>query len=149
MEYILKVSKTKFYFVLILILLLPVSKKYKLLIFGTRTEGVVVDYAELIDLPVNYLDWRNCAIIRFNANNKTHYMRGPEDVMYEPGRKMKVIYDRKNPSKSMIPAFAYFYSMPNALLPGILLLLWIAFYTSFAPTKSMLNKRKKQAPDTN
>ncbi len=148
MEYILKVSKTRFYFILVLILLLPVSKKYRLLLFGTRTEGVVVDYAELIHLPVNYIDWHNCAIIRFDANNKTYYMRGPEDVMYEAGRKMKVIYDNKNPSKSMIPAFAYFYSMPNALIPGILLLLWIAFYTSFAPTKSMLNRMKQQAHDT-
>lgn len=140
MEYVLKVSKTKFYLILVLILLLPVSKKYKLLLFGARTEGVVVDYAELIDLPGNYIDWHNCAIIRFDAHNETHYMRGPEDMMYKPGRKMKVIYDQKNPSKNMIPAFAYFYSMPNALIPGILLLLWIAFYTSFAPKKSPSKK---------
>ncbi len=142
MEYILKVSKVKFYIILVLILLLPISKKYKLLLFGVRTEGVVVDYAELIHLPVNYIDWHNCAIIRFKANNQTHYMRGPEDVMYEPGRKMKVIYDKKNPSKSMIPAFTYFYSIPNALIPGILLLLWIAFYTSFAPAGAAFHKKK-------
>ena len=143
MEYILKVSKARFYFILILILLLPVSKKYKLLLFGERTEGVVVDYAEMIHLPVNYIDWHNCAIIRFDANKETHYMRGPEDVMYEPGRKMKVIYDRKNPSKSLIPTFTYFYSIPNALIPGILLLLWIAFYTSFAPAGVAFHKKKK------
>lgn len=144
MEYILKVNKTKFYFILVLIVLLPVSKKYKLLLFGARTEGIVVDYADLIHLPVNYIDWHNCAIIRFDANNQTHYMRGPEDVMYEPGRKMKVIYNKKEPSRSMIPTFAYFYSMPNALIPGILLLLWIAFYTSFAPADSAFHKTKKQ-----
>lgn len=140
MEYILKVNKTKFYIILVLILLLPVSKKYKLLLFGARTEGVVVDYAELIHLPVNYVGWHNCAIIRFDSNNETHYMRGPEDVMYESGKEMKVIYDKKKPSKCMIPTFAYFYSMPNALLPGIFLLLWIAFYTSFAPAKSSVKK---------
>ncbi len=143
MEYILKVSKAKFYIILVLILLLPVSKKYKLLLFGARTEGVVIDYAELIHLPENYIDWHNCAIIRFDANNETHYMRGPEDVMYKPGRKMKVIYDHKNPSKSMIPTFTYFYSIPNALVPGILLLLWIAFYTSFAPAGNAFQKKKK------
>ncbi len=47
------------------------------------------------------------------------------------GEKARVIYNKRNPDKCMILSFAYIYSSPNALIPGIILLLWIAFYTSF------------------
>jgi hypothetical protein len=58
-------------------------------------------------------------------------MCGPENVFYEIGEKVRVIYDKRNPNRCMILSFAYLYSSPNALIPGFLLLIWIAFYTSF------------------
>jgi len=111
-------------------MLLPVSKKYRLLLFGIRTEGIAVGYGE-VDVrstrPGNF----NYTLFRFQTEKGSFEMRGPENVIYELGEKTRIIYNKKNPVKCIIPSFAYLYSAPNALIPGVLLLLWIAFYTSF------------------
>jgi hypothetical protein len=126
----IKISKLKFYGILFLILLIPVSKKYRLLLFGIRVEGIAVGYGEWemrSNIPGNY----EYTLFQFQTEKGNFEIRGPENVIYELGEKARVIYNKKNPNKCMILSFAYLYSSPNALIPGIILLLWIAFYTSF------------------
>ena len=125
-----KISKLKFYVILFLILLFPVSKKYRLLLFGIRTEGIAVGYGEWemsSTIPGNF----EYTLFQFQTDKGSFVIRGPENVIYELGEKARVIYNKRNPDKCMILSFAYLYSSPNALIPGIILLLWIAFYTSF------------------
>lgn len=137
-----KISKLKFYVILFLILLIPVSKKYRLLLFGIRTEGIAVGYGEedgRSAIPDNY----DYTLFQFETENGNFKIRGPENFIYEPGEKARIIYNKKNPNNCMILSFAYLYSTPNALIPGIILLLWIAFYTSFTkPEKRHTLHRK-------
>jgi hypothetical protein len=125
-----KISKLKFYVILVLILLIPVSKKYRLLIFGVRTEGIAVGYGEneVRSTAPAYFDH---TLFRFDTEKGSFEIRGPENIIYDLGDKVHVIYEKRNPNKCMILSFAYLYSGPNAMIPGVLLLVWIAFYTSF------------------
>jgi len=139
---LLKISKLKFFVILFLILLIPVSKKYRLLLFGTRTEGIAVGYGEsqgMSTLPTGY----DYTFFRFDTQTGSFEIRGPENVIYELGDKARVIYDKRDPNKCIIFSFDYLYSSPNAMLPGVLLLFWIAFYTSFViPGRSQKSYRK-------
>ena len=125
-----KISKLKFYGILVLILLIPVSKKYRLLIFGVWTQGIAVGYGEneVRSTAPAYFDH---TLFRFDTEKGSFEIRGPENVIYNLGDKARVIYEKRNPKKCMILSFAYLYSGPNAMIPGVHLLLWIAFYTSF------------------
>ncbi len=138
----LKISKLKFFIVLFLILLIPVSKEYRLLLFGTRTEGIAVGYGEIkgkSTLPTGFY----YTFFRFDAGSGNFEIRGPENAIYELGDKARVIYDKKDPNKSIIFSFAYLYSSPNAMIPGVLVLFWIALYTSFAkPGRNQKSYRK-------
>jgi hypothetical protein len=131
MKLYFKISRFKFYIILFLILLIPVSKKYRLLLFGIRTEGIAIAY---VDYPVSTAlsDNYDYTLFRFHAEKEIFEIRGPENVIYKPGDRVRVIYNKSNPDQCMILSFAYLYSSPNAMIPGVLLLLWIAFYTSFA-----------------
>ncbi len=125
-----KISKLKFYVILFLILLIPVSKKYRLLLFGIRTEGIAVGYGEW-DVRSTMRGNFDYTLFQFQTEKGIFEIRGPENVIYELGEKARVIYNKRNPNKCMILSFTYLYSSPNALIPGIIFLLWIAFYTSF------------------
>lgn len=130
MKLYFKISKFKFYVILFLILLIPVSKKYRLFLFGIRTEGIAVGYGETRSksgLPASF----DYTLFRFDTQKGSFEIRGPENFIYKIGEKKKVIYDKRNPGKCIIPTFSYLYLTPNAVIPGLLLLLWIAFYTSF------------------
>ncbi len=134
-----KISKLQFYAILILILLIPVSKNYRLLIFGARTEGIAVGYGEMgTESPVGF----DYTLFRFETDKGSFEIRGPENVIYKPGEKVRVIYNKRNPDKCMILSFTYLYASPNAMVSGILVLLWIAFYTSFTrPRKHKLSPK--------
>ena len=126
-----KVSQLKFYVILFLILLIPISKKYRLLLFGIRTEGIAVGYGEgeaRTSAPANF----DYTLFQFHTEKGDFEIRGPENVMVELGEKARVIYNKRNPNMCMIFSFAYIYSTPNSLVPGFILILWIAFYSSFA-----------------
>jgi len=128
-----KISKLKFYVILFLILLIPVSKKYRLLLFGVRTEGIAVGYGEMRSIRPASFDY---TLFQFQTDKGSFEIRGPENVIYELGEKTRVIYNKRNPNKCMILSFAYLYSSPNAAITGVLLLFWIAFYTSFTKSES-------------
>jgi hypothetical protein len=134
-----KISKLQFYVILFLILLIPVSKKYRLLIFGIRTEGIAVGYGEMRTTSPGSFDY---TLFQFQTEKGSFEIRGPENVIYEMGEKARIIYNKRNPNKCMILSFTYLYESPNAMMSGILVLLWIAFYTSFAkPERHKLSRK--------
>lgn len=131
----LKINRNTFYITIVLIMLLPISKQWKLLLFGTRTIGVAVDYQILnqrADMQYNS-SYAKTTIFQYNVGNKNYRILGPSNSVYELGEKHKIIYDKRRPSKSMIPTIAYMYSFHRIIIPMMVLLVWIAFYTSFTP----------------
>ncbi len=131
----IKISKNTFYITIVLIMLLPISKQWKLLMFGTRTTGVAVDYKILnqrADMQYNS-EYAKTTIFQYQVGNAAYRVLGPSNSVYELGEEHKIIYDKRRPSKSMIPTIAYMYSFHRIIIPMMVLLVWIAFYTSFTP----------------
>jgi hypothetical protein len=114
-------------------MLLPISKQWKLLIFGVRTTGVAVDY-KILNRRADYnSEYAKTTIFQYQVGNKAYRILGPSNSVYELGEERRIIYDQKRPSKSMIPSLAYLYSFHRIIIPILILLVWIAFYTSFTP----------------
>ncbi len=131
----LKINRNTFYITIVLIMLLPISKQWKLLMYGTRTTGVAVDYQILnqrADMQYNS-SYAKTTIFQYKVGNRNYRILGPSNSVYELGEERKIIYDKRRPSKSIIPTFAYLYSFPRIIIPLLVLLVWIAFYTSFTP----------------
>jgi hypothetical protein len=131
MKLYFKISKLQFYVILFLILLIPVSKKYRLLLFGERTEGIAIAYGESNVRHTAPVDF-DYTLFRFHTEKGSFEIKGPENFIYKPGDRVRVIYNKSDPDQCMILSFSYLYLSPNAMIPGVLLLFWIAFYTSFA-----------------
>jgi hypothetical protein len=114
-------------------MLLPISKQWKLLIFGVRTTGVAVDYKILNSRAEYNSEYAKTTIFQYKVGNTAYRILGPSNSVYELGEERRIIYDQKRPSKSMIPSLAYLYSFHRIIIPILILLVWIAFYTSFTP----------------
>lgn len=124
------ISKLQFWIVALLILLLPLSSKYKLIIWGEKTIGKVVHHHKVgSGLRIRGND--TFSVIQFKADSVTVRMYGPENTIYELGELITVFYDKDNPENCMILTFAYIYTGRSAIIPFALLLIWIAFYIAF------------------
>lgn len=128
-----KISKLQFWAVALLILLLPLSTKYKLIIKGEKTIGQVIDHKKVESIRLSGGD--TYSVIQFKADSVTVRMYGPENTIYELGDSITVYYDKENPENCMILTFAYIYTGRSAIIPLVLLLLWIAFYNAFKDKK--------------
>lgn len=127
-----RISKWTFYGICLLILILPVSRKWKLIVDGTRTKGVVSRYHLVPRETVNGKMTLNYASeILYTVEDSTYTTHGPVNFEYEYGREVRVIYETGNPSNSCILTFYGFYLSNYSALPLVLLVLWAAFYLSF------------------
>lgn len=125
-----KISRLQFWLVALLILILPLSSKYKLIIWGERAVGKVVHHYKVgSGLRVGGNDV--FSVIQFKTDSVTVRMYGPENTIYELGDSITVYYDKTNPENCMILTFASIYTSRSAIIPFVLLLLWIAFYNAF------------------
>lgn len=130
-EVSVKISRAQFWAVTVLLLLLPIASKYKLLILGERTEGVVVAH-EKVSPALPGLDGHDTfAVIEFRAGSKVIKMYGPENFAYSLGDRLTVYYNREHPKECMVLNLAALYASSHAIIPWVLLLLWIAFYSAF------------------
>ena len=134
------ISKWAFYGICILIVALPVSRQWKLLVNGSRTTGTVTDFAPV---PRKTPDGKAiiyyASKIEFMAGDRIYLAYGPRDYEYDSGRTLSILYDPENPSNCCVLTFSGFYLNNYMALPLILLVLWAAFYLSF-------NKYVKQSP---
>lgn len=117
------------------------------MLFGTRTLAEVVSYkiahsklpiggSIIGGPPPDYT--HKCAVFQFRAGKAVIRMNGPQWINYDLGEKRKVIYDAKNPLKCIMPNIPYLYGFRRCILPILLLLVWIAIFTSFKPPKSYI-----------
>lgn len=126
------ISKWAFRGICLLILILPVSRHWRLLTTGEKAAGTVIHYTLTAkeDIAGNKKLFY-ASEIQFDADRERHLAYGPMNYEYTPGRKVIVFYDRKDPSSYCISTFTGFYLNNYIVLPIILLTVWIAFYLSF------------------
>ena len=143
-----RISRKNFWFITFLIILLPISSKYRLLIFGKRTQGVVVSNEVKSSAFFQSHGYDTYPVIEFTADSLTLKMYGPENTTYEVGRRLTVIYNPNNPYSCMILTLSYFYTGRGVILPGTIMLLWISFYLTFRSkeNKSYPRKGERDSP---
>jgi hypothetical protein len=142
----IKPTNTLFWIIILLILLLPVGKNYGLFLFGGRTEGIATHihnyYSPFSSLggsePIRY------SVFDFKVNGYTYSIEGLSNLNFVDGEKCKIIYKKKNPWRCIIPSLSYLYLSSNAVFSATLLIVWIAFYTSFYGLKK---QRKLEITD--
>lgn len=130
-----KISRLQFWVVTLLILLLPLSSKYKLIIWGEKTIGKVVDHKKVNSGRLSEYD--TYSVIEFKADSVTVRMYGSENTTYEIGDSIPVFYKKDNPKVCMILSFSFIYTGRSAIIPFILLLIWLAFYNAFKEKKEV------------
>lgn len=135
-----RVSRPVFWTVTIGLLLLPLSTKYRLLIFGHRAHGVVMPMHELTNKPPETRWAYQCNVIRFYADGKIVQFSGPENANYQYGQVVPVLYLPHDPTNCMVLSFSGLFLDITSVIPLILFVLWLAFYFAFAKND---NKSKK------
>ena len=137
----LHISRTKFYLIIVLILLLPLLGKLRLLILGEITEGEVIDFEKRSSRSLRFHgSTTEYAVVQFKTANEVITMSGPPNAKYDFGEKVKVIYLRNEPTNCAIISFSDIYFGLNAVLPAMLLMIWVCLYLSLkeqAARKSM------------
>jgi hypothetical protein len=126
------ISKLVFWSVMILILLLPAGRHWRLLSTGVRTEGTVLGYTlhKHIDMfGGTQLIW--ASEVRFQVGDSAHLTLGPIDLELKQGKTIPVYYKSGNPSKNCLFNFSCLYYTSYAILPLILMVVWYAFYLSY------------------
>lgn len=131
-----RVSAKLFWFITIMILLLPITTQYRLLIFGKYTTGEVIGQEHVGTFGVSAFGPDKYPVIRFTANHSTVVQfYGPENFEYPIGTHLNVVYDPLRPTDCMVVSIGAIYTGRKAIIPGILFLLWMAFYFAFRSKK--------------
>lgn len=141
------ISRWTFLIVSILILALPVSRRWRLILNGEKATGVVTDYRPV--LRRNTSDTKTVervSVVRFRVDDSLRVAFGPEGLEYRTGRRVGVLYDPENPDKNCIFTFTGLYLTDYSALPLILLILWGAFYLSFNNYSKYARKKRGGPP---
>jgi len=128
----------RYYFINLLIILLPLYGNWDLIVDGQRCTGTVVDIKEF----KQQLFYESFPIINYRVGEKSYQIKGPENADYPVGSKLELIYPQDKPSKAIIFSVSGFLSQWYSVLAFILLILWNAFYLSF------LKDKRKYSPDS-
>lgn len=127
-----RISSLTFVIVTLLIMVLPVSRKWRLILHGKKATGVVSVYKPVVRKNADdakTLDY--ASEIRFRAGDSLHVALGPLGLKYKRGRTVGVLYDPDDPGRNCILTFTGLYLSDYSALPLLLLILWGAFYLSF------------------
>ncbi|HOK84844.1 hypothetical protein [Tenuifilum sp.] len=131
-----RISPKLFWFVTLMIITLPITTQYRLLIFGEYTTGEVVGVEYEKTLGISAFGPDKYPIIVFTTlEGKSVQFYGPENFEYPKGTMLKVVYSPNNPTDCMVFSFGALYTDRKAIIPGILFLLWMAFYLAFRNKK--------------
>lgn len=138
-----RISKWAFGGICLLIVLLPVSRHWRLLSTGERTTGIVSAYKYRMVHEVGGEGYPvKSSEIEFEVDGVIHKTYGPENYEYKKGRSLTIFYDQEDPGDNCVLSFTGFYLNNYAALPIVLLILWYSFYLSFN------NYRKKMKMPT-
>ncbi len=125
----MKISGTKFILITLLIVLIPIYGNWKLLLYGEKTEGVVV---KIIEEDAGMLR-SFYSIISYRANRKQYTLKGPENVEYQIEKKFQILFSPSAPEDSIIFSLKGIYVNRFTSAAVIIFILWMAFYLSFTP----------------
>jgi len=127
-----RISKLAFGSICLLILLLPVSRHWKLLTTGEKTNGIVSGYGyRMVEDMAGERYPVEASEIEFEVNNKIHKTYGPDNYEYKQGRSVRIFNMQDDPARNFVATFTGFYLNYYAVLPIVLLMVWYAFYLSF------------------
>lgn len=128
----MRIPKLFFWLITLLIVLLPLSMQWRLIFWGERTTGKVVEYRteEQLHLVTLY------SVIRFEVGDSYYDVVGPADVKYPIGKTYTIFYKPGNPHKLIVWNFYDLFLQPKRVLPLVFLLIWVAFYFSFKTTNN-------------
>ncbi len=127
----MRLKTIHFLVVSILILILPVLKEWDLVLNGDRVEGVVIETRKEItgkESLIRGVEYRS--IIGYRYKNKTYTISGPENLVYETGKKVPLIVHPDKEGEVIIVSLAGFYIHRRSIALIIVLILWIAIYTT-------------------
>jgi hypothetical protein len=140
------ISKWAFYAICLLIILLPVSLHWRLLVNGERAEGRVTRYVSRArEIGKDRVVFDRVSEIRFSVHGQEYSTYGPKNLEYKTGRVYRVAYDPADPEVNQVVSFSGFYLCDYSVLPLILLILWAAFYLSFN-RYSKIRRSKEPGP---
>ena len=130
----MKIKRLKtihFLVVCILILILPVLKEWDMVLNGDRVEGVVIETRKEVtgkESLIRGIEYRS--IIRYQYKNKVYTIAGPENLVYETGKKVPLIVHPDKGGEVMIASLTGFYIHRRSIALIIVLILWIAIFTT-------------------
>jgi len=126
------ISKWAFRAICLLIIILPVSRHWRLLTTGEKAQGTVTSSSiHKRDVLGGESEIYYASEIVFDVEGTLYKAYGPVNYEYKIGRLIKVLYKRDNPSENCLVTFSGFYLNGYTVLPIILLVVWAAFYMSF------------------
>jgi len=137
-------KRFRYYFINLLIILIPIYGNWDLIRDGKRCTGTVVDIKEI----KQQLFYESYPIISYQVGEKSYQIKGPENADYALGTKLELIYPEDKPSGAIIYSVLGFLSQWYSVLALVLLIFWNAFYLSFLkdrhkyPNDSKLNQNK-------
>ena len=135
------ISKGVFFGICLLILILPLSRQWKLITGGVRDSGTVTQFTMIVhENFTGEKEIRYVSEVEFNAAGKTYRAHGPSGIEYKVGRSIKLIYNPNDPSKNCLLTFTGIYLSNYLVIPLVLLIVWTAFYLSF----NSYSKKKRQ-----
>lgn len=133
-----------FLFVFVLILVLPVLKEWKVLLQGDRVEGIVVETKKEVagkESLLGGVEYRS--IIEYNYKDRAYLISGPENLVYEMGKKIPLIVHPEKEGEVIIANLAGFYIHRRSIALIVVMVLWIAIYTTIVQVQQgTVYKRK-------
>lgn len=127
-----RISKWAFGGICLLILLLPLSRHWRLLLRGERTRGTVALYTRRLEVGKDHTRYPvEASEIEFQVDTSTYITYGPANLEFRKGRQVPVFYSPKNPEVNCVATFSAIYLTNYLAIPIILLMVWYAFYLSF------------------
>ena len=132
-------SQKYFYTVLILLFLSPIFFHLNLLTTGKKAVGTVVRYRPGHRYYISYPE------IQYSVGDWDYTMLGPQNIRYEMNKKIIVLYEDGKPENSMLYNIEYIYVNNLSIVPAVLLIIWVAFYSAFKKIKGKKAKKENEA----
>jgi hypothetical protein len=139
----MRISKLQFFLVLIMILILPLSSSWKLICFGEKTTGRVVGYSPNFGPNYPSNGGSKQSIIRISTTSGFVDIYGPDDILYPINKKITLFYNPENPKKNLLLNFVGLFLSQKMIVPGVLLLLWVAFYLTVTQSNQKPQAKSK------
>lgn len=132
-----RISWSTFILVCVLLLIGPMLQHLKYLTNSKIVEGKVTDHKTIITETAFYSSASHYSVISFNHNDKTIKFYGPQNRIYQTGKKMKIIIKSDNSSDFTLINFSGIYMTKLVPIFLALLIFWVAFFFSFRKRNKM------------